>query len=42
MSPYDFWQLIYAAAINNNHSNVVALGIANEAIGHMKDRWPAE
>ena len=39
MDDEDFWMLIYAAAISNNHSNKVAEGIADDAVKHRQDRW---
>ena len=39
MSEREFWQIVYAAAITNNHSPNVARGIANEAVEHLQEEW---
>lgn len=39
MNDKDFWQLIFAAAITNNHSATVANGIANDALEYMRQMW---
>ena len=35
----DFWALIFAAAINNNHSAAVAHGIADDALKRKQQVW---
>lgn len=39
MSPREFWQVVYAAAISNAHSPNVARGIANDAVAHLNEEW---